>query len=133
MACAQRSDTVTAINVSVGNVSLPMHPAMHERMLHLADNNTFQNGIVQYTATVGTKEANDAFLHIIASSGYETKGLYSQITDGGSQAMELVLLGVSDADDRPILLIDPAYANYLNFAARTNRRIITISRTLQSD
>lgn len=69
----QRTDTVTAINVSVGNVSLPMHPAMQERMLHLADNDTFYNGIVQYTQTIGTKEANDAFLHIIASSGYETQ------------------------------------------------------------
>lgn len=47
--------------------------------------------------------------------------------------MELVILGVSDAHDRPILLIDPAYANYLNFAARTGRDIVTITRTLQSD
>ncbi len=133
MECAKRTDAVTAINVSVGNVSLPMHPAMQERMLHLADHNTFHNGIVQYTATVGTKEANDAFLNIIASSGCKTKWLYSQITDGWSQAMELVILGVSDAHDRPILLIDPAYANYLNFAARTSRDIVTITRTLQSD
>lgn len=82
MECIKRTDTVTAINVSVGNVSLPMHPAMQERMLHLADNTTFHNGIVQYTATVGTKEANNAFLNIIASSGYKTDTLYSQITDG---------------------------------------------------
>lgn len=47
--------------------------------------------------------------------------------------MELVILGVSDAHDRPILLIDPAYANYLNFASRTGRDIVTITRTLQSD
>lgn len=73
MECLKRTDNVKAINVSVGNVSLPMHPAMQERMLHLADNGTFQNGIVQYTQTVGTKEANDAFLNIIASSGYETQ------------------------------------------------------------
>jgi len=59
--------------------------------------------------------------------------LYCQITDGGSQAMELVLLGVSDANDRPIMLIDPAYTNYLSFAARTSRKTISIQRTLQDD
>lgn len=47
--------------------------------------------------------------------------------------MELLLLGVSDANDRPIMLIDPAYTNYLAFASRTNRNIVTIPRTLSED
>ncbi|MFH1306830.1 MAG: hypothetical protein ABIH83_04230 [Candidatus Micrarchaeota archaeon] len=32
---AKRKDDVEAINVAIGNVSLPMHPAMHERMKNL--------------------------------------------------------------------------------------------------
>lgn len=47
--------------------------------------------------------------------------------------MELVLLGVSDAHCRPAMLIDPAYTNYLAFAARTNRKTVSLQRTLQDD
>jgi hypothetical protein len=32
MEFSKRTDGVKAINVSIGNVSLPMHPAMQERM-----------------------------------------------------------------------------------------------------
>lgn len=33
----KRIDDVEAINVSIGDVSLPMHPKMQERMFHLDD------------------------------------------------------------------------------------------------
>ena len=33
----KRTDNVQAINVSIGDVSLPMHPQMQERMTHLND------------------------------------------------------------------------------------------------
>lgn len=84
---SQRIDKdVLSINVSVGNVSLPMHPAMQERMFDLKTSKTpFAQGIVQYSQTVGFPETNQAFLHVIESSGFDTKGLYSQVTDGGSQ------------------------------------------------
>jgi aspartate aminotransferase len=134
MQFAKRTDGVDAINVSVGNVSLPMHPALQKRLFEIKNSESpLAQGIVQYTQTVGLEETNKAFLHIIASSGCSTTNLYSQITDGGTQAMELVLLGVTDANDRPILLIDPAYTNYLSLAQRTSRKTISISRTLQED
>jgi aspartate aminotransferase len=44
--------------------------------------------------------------------------------------MELVILGVSDPNDRPILLIDPIYTNYLMLAHRTSRKTISIQRKL---
>ena len=47
--------------------------------------------------------------------------------------MELVLLGMSDANNRPILLIDPAYTNYMSFAQRIGRKTITITRNLEND
>ena len=134
MQFAKRTDGVDAINVSVGNVSLPMHPALQKRLFEIKNLETpLAQGIVQYTQTVGLEETNQAFLHIINSSGCSTTGLFSQITDGGTQAMELVLLGVSDPNDRPILLIDPAYTNYLSLAQRTSRKTISIARTLQED
>jgi len=40
MEFAKRTDGVKAINVSIGNVSLPMHPAMQERMFHIANSDT---------------------------------------------------------------------------------------------
>lgn len=137
MEFAKRTDNVQAINVSVGNVSLPMHPAMQARMKNLGQNLSFAQGIVQYSATVGYKETQDAFLNIIASSGASAEGLYVQITDGGSQGMELILLGMSDAetveDSRPVLVVDPVYSNYTNFAKRLGRRLCTISRTLSEE
>ena len=130
----KRTDGVKAINVSVGNVSLPMHPKMQERMFHIKESDTpLAQWIVQYSQTVGLPETNEAFLNIIASSGFETQWLYCQTTDGWSQAMELVLLGVSDANDRPIMLIDPAYTNYLAFASRTWRKTTSLQRRLQEN
>ncbi len=133
----KRDDAVTDINTAIGNVSLPVHPAMKERLLNLdATGSPFKDGVVKYTATVGMEETNRAFLNIIASSGFETEGLYSQVTDGGSQAMELVVLGVCGAagsSEKPLLLIDAAYTNYLSMAARTGRSTCSVTRHLQED
>ncbi len=40
---------------------------------------------------------------------------------------------MADANDKPILLIDPAYTNYLSLAQRTSRKTISLCRTLQED
>ena len=41
------------------------------------------------------------------------------VTDGGSSAMELMLLGVcGPASKIPILFLDPTYTNYKDFANR---------------
>jgi aspartate aminotransferase len=112
-----------------------MHPAMTRRLLAM-DKSQFKGGVNGYTPTVGEKEANEAVLHIISSSGCETKHLFSQITDGGSQAMELAILGCCGAagsKDRPLLVIEPVYTNYVLFARRLGRHVVPISRTLQDD
>ncbi len=131
----KRTDDTKAINTAIGNVSLPMYPSMHERMFHLqAENSPFKDGVNKYTATVGMPETNDAFLNIIASSGFTTDRLYSQVTDGGSQAMELVILGTAGeagTKDRPILLIDAAYTNYVSLADRLGRHTISVRRNLE--
>jgi aspartate aminotransferase len=134
---AKRTDTVDAINVAIGNVSLPMHPAMIERLRTAGDDGSpFADGVVQYTATVGRLETNQAFLNIIAASGFSTEGLHPQVTDGGSQAMELVVTGCCGAagsSDRPLMLIDAAYTNYKSFAERLGRRTVSITRELGDD
>lgn len=122
------------INVGIGNVSLPMLPAMQRRMFNLGDpKGPFHDGVVRYAPTVGTDECRAAFKHILACEGFNTEGLNVQITDGGSSAMELLLLGVCGAagrDESPLLVIDPAYSNYISFAQRTGRQIVTVARTL---
>ena len=134
---AERNDKVKAINTAIGNVSLPMHPAMIERMKNLtAEDSPFNDGVVAYSSTVGFEETNKAFLNIIASSGFNTKDLYSQITNGGSQAMELVTLGVcgkTGTSEKPLLLIDAAYTNYGAMAERLGRSTVSVTRTLQND
>ncbi len=134
---AERTDGAQAINVAIGNVSLPMHPAMIDRLGALrAEGSPFAEGVVKYTATVGLPETRRAFLHVIEASGFGTGGLLCQVTDGGSQAMELVILGAcgpAGSDDRPLLLIDAAYTNYGSFAARLGRATVSIQRTLQDD
>lgn len=133
----KRTDNTKAINTAIWNVSLPMHPAMQKRMFDLwNDNSPFKNWVVKYTATVWEKETNDAFLNIIASSGFDTKWLYSQITDGWSQAMELIILwvcGEAGKDEKPLLLIDAAYTNYVAMAERVGRKTISVTRTLQDN
>ena len=134
---AQRKDDTQAINTAIGNVSLPMHPAMIERMRTLdAPGSPFADGVVKYSATVGLAETHEAFLNVIASSGFSTEGLHAQITDGGSQGMELVILGAcgpAGSDERPLMLIDAAYTNYRSFAERLGRATVSITRTLQPD
>ena len=66
----ERTDGVEAVNTAIGNVSLPMHPAMQKRLFNMkADNCLFKDGVVKYSPTVGYKEPNPAFLNVIASSG----------------------------------------------------------------
>jgi len=133
----KRRDGVGQINVAIGNVSLPVHPAIMERMKGLCSSGSpFSSGVVKYTPTVGMEETRKAFLNIIASSGFSTEGLYVQITDGGSQAMELVILGVCGAagsSEKPLLLIDPAYTNYIAMAKRVGRATVSVRRRLGED
>ncbi len=130
----KRTDRVNQMNVAIGNVSLPMHPAMIRRMCTLdAQESPFRNGVVKYTATRGMEETRRAFSNIIASSGFDTKDLHVQVTDGGSQAMELVILGVcgpAGSNQKPLLLIDPAYTNYGLLAARLGRAVVWVRRSL---
>lgn len=128
-----RTDKVDAINAAIGNVSLPMHPAMQRRMFELDQvNSPFRHGIVKYTSTKGTDEANAAVKNVLKASGINTKSLFTQITEGGSAAMELVILGIADQGDK-ILMIDPAYTNYASMAKRTGRKIVTVSRSLKEN
>ena len=79
-------DQVKVINLAIGNVSLPMHPAMQSRLKALGDSRSpFGNGIVKYTPSAGTDECQDAFLNIIRSEGSSpTEQISCVITDGGS-------------------------------------------------
>ncbi len=133
----KRKDRVDAVNVAIGNVTLPMHPAMRRRMFELdSEQSPFRGGVVKYTPTVGIDETREAFLNIIGSSGFNTDGLHVQVTDGGSQAMELVVLGTcgpAGSDTKPIILIDAAYANYPAMAKRVGRRTVSVTRTLTDD
>ena len=134
---AKRRDDVEAVNVAIGNVSLPAHPALQRRLRGLGDEpSPFAGGAIKYTATVGLEETNAAFLNVIAASGFPTAGLASQVTDGGSQAMELVVTGCcgpAGSAERPLLLIDAAYTNYKAFAERLGRATVSITRTLDDD
>ena len=134
---AKRQDSTQDVNVAIGNVSLPMHPAMQARLGALtAPGTPFADGVVKYSATVGLAETNDAFLNIIASSGCKTDSLHCQVTDGGSQGMELVIVGCCGAagtNEQPLLLIDAAYTNYTAFAERVGRETVSITRTMDEE
>lgn len=130
---AKRKDKAKALNVAIGNVSLPMHPKMIESMFNLNNSQSpFKDGIVKYTATVGTDECRRSFLKIIEASGFDSSKLHAQITDGGSQGMELMIAGVATKEN-PIMLIEPAYSNYISFANRLNLPFTSISRELLED
>lgn len=134
---SKRKDDVTAINTHIGNVSLPAHPAIQKRMDNLrSENSPFKEGVIKYTGTQGLPETNAAFLNSIKASGFDTSKLYSQITNGGSQAMGLVTIGCcgpAGTDEKPMLLIDPAYTNYNAMASAYGRKTITVSRKLSKE
>ncbi len=125
------------INVGIGNVSLPINPAMQKRLFGLnALDSPFANGVIRYTTTAGTTECQDAFKNILGCEGFDTSKLHVQITDGGSAAMELLLVGVcgpAGTGERPLMMIDPAYTNYISFAERIGRTTVTVRRNLGED
>ena len=125
------------INVGIGNVSLPTNPAMMKRMFALgAPESPFAKGVVRYSGTAGTIECQDAFKNILKCEGFDTSNLFVQVTDGGSTGMELLLIGVCGAagtDEKPLMMIDPAYTNYISFAQRVGRKTVTVKRHLGED
>lgn len=135
---AERTDSTKAINVAIGNVSLPMHPAMRDCLSKLGTaQGELSDGVVRYTATVGTDAARAAVKKIIeVSVGAEVENLQVQITDGGSQAMELMILaccGPAGSESAPLMLIDAAYTNYSAFAQRLGRKVVSVRRELTPD
>jgi aspartate aminotransferase len=110
---------------------------MQKRMFALgAPESPFAKGVLRYTGTAGTAECQAAFINILKCEGFDTSKLLVQITDGGSSAMELLLLGVCGAagtDDKPLMVIDPAYTNYISFAERVGRKIVTVTRAMNDN
>lgn len=125
------------INVGIGNVSLPTNPAMQKRMFALgAAGSPFAKGVVRYSTTAGTVECQDAFKNILKCEGFDTSKLMVQVTDGGSAGMELLLIGLcgpAGTDEKPLMMIDPAYTNYISFAERVGRKTVTVKRHLGDD
>ncbi|MBN2897856.1 MAG: pyridoxal phosphate-dependent aminotransferase [Clostridia bacterium] len=125
------------INVGIGNVSLPTNPAMQKRMFSLgAPESPFAEGVVRYSTTAGTVECQNAFKNILKCEGFDTSKLHVQVTDGGSSGMELLLIGLcgpAGTDERPLMMIDPAYTNYISFAERVGRTTVTVKRTLTDE
>ncbi len=131
---AQRTDDVALVNGAIGNVSLPMHPRMIDRLKKMGQlNGRFGDGVIKYEETPGNAETKAAFKRIIELEDFDTSNLEVLVTDGASMAMELTLLGVCGEpgkNDRPLLMFDPAYTNYTAIADRVGRKTVTVPREL---
>ena len=124
-------DKIKVVNLAIGNVNLPIHPAMKRRMYNLRNDKPFSYGKVPYTSTEGLEETRKAFLNAIASLDIDVSKLFINVTDGGSSAMEIMMLGVCGPGSvRPIMLLDPLYTNYLQFSKRLNIPVINTDRKL---
>jgi len=136
MIFSERSDKhlVDVINVAIGNVSLPLHPKMFKKLKSIGIN-TFKDGVVKYTPSNGIKNARMALLKIISADiGFKLDNIYSQITDGGSQAMELMLLGVCGPNSsKPLMIFEPTYTNYIDFCNRLSIPLISYERSINSN
>ena len=124
---------VEVVNLAIGNISLPMHSKMLNRLNQLGENGSpFSNGVVRYSSSEGTEECKKAIINSIAAE-IPNQNIYDLdcvITDGGSQAMELMLLGVCGTlSKHPLLVVDPLYTNYVEFANRLSIPISSILRT----
>ena len=56
-------ENIKVINLSIGNISLPMYPAMKKIMDQLGKEN-FSDGVIKYTPTAGTDNARKSFINI---------------------------------------------------------------------
>lgn len=131
------NENIKAINVAIGNVSLPTHPAMLKRFLSPKDED-LTKGVWRYTQTEGLEEVNLAFKNIIQSFlKPECKpNLYTLVDTGGSHIMRLVMLGACGkplSDDKPLLVLDPVYTNYVSIGEEIGRSVISIGRNLMPD
>lgn len=133
----EREDNVELINGAIGNVSLPMHPKMVERLKSLGQpDGGFADGVVKYENTEGNLETQAAFLNILKQEGFDVSNLEVLITDGGSLAMEIAMLGICGepgSDEHPLLMFDPTFTNYNAIAERLGRKTVTITRELNEE
>ena len=126
-------DDIKIVNMSMGNISLPMYPAMLKRLKNLGVSR-LSDGVVKYTQTAGTINARNAFLNILSAEGFDITGILSLVTDGGSAAMELMLLGVcGPGSERPFLFLDPTYTNYKDFSNRLLIPTISTNRIFNEE
>ncbi len=130
-------DQINVINLAIGNISLPMHPAMIGAMISLSKKESpFGEGVVKYTPSAGSEDCQNAIIHSIKAELELSRLdiLRCVITDGGSQAMELMLLGVcGPSSANPVLFIDPTYTNYIEFCKRLSIPYVIYSRKIESD
>lgn len=133
----KREDQVDLINGAIGNVSLPMHPKMIERLHHIGQPGSgFEEGIVKYAETSGHPETKAAFRNVIAQLDFDVSNLEVLVTDGGSLAMEIALLGICGEpgkDEKPLLMFDPSYTNYNSLANRIGRKTVTVARQFSEE
>ena len=131
----QRKDkgSIDVINLAIGNISMPIYPAMRKRLMELGTER-FSDGIIKYTPTPGIDEARNAFLNILKAEGLDSTSILSMVTDGGSAAMELMLLGVcGPSSKRPLLILDPTYTNYTEFSKRLSIPTISTTRVIDQN
>ncbi|PMP85499.1 MAG: pyridoxal phosphate-dependent aminotransferase [Thermodesulfobium narugense] len=128
---------VNAINVAIGNISLPTHPAMLKRLLFIEDEN-LKKGIWRYTQTEGIDSVNQTFKKIIKSflkPGIDPE-LFTLVDTGASHIMKLVILGACGkfaGVNKPLMMLDPVYTNYISISDELGRDIVAIDRELNSD
>ena len=110
---------VKVLNLAIGNVNLPITSCNERRMENLTFDKPFSNGKVPTHQHKDLKKLESAFLNAIASLDIDVSNLFINITDGGSSAMEIMMLGVCGPGSvRPIMLLDPSYTNYLQFSKK---------------
>ena len=126
---AERKDNVKAVNASIGNVSLPTHPAIINRLKNIHDED-LQKGIIKYTASCGLKETQDSFLKIIkAICKVDTDNLNIIVTNGASEAIKLSIYATCGKNS-PLLLAEPSYANHIGIAYELDVPIISVRKKL---
>lgn len=126
-------ESVEVINLAIGNISLPMHPKMIQKMKDLG-HKVFEDGVVKYEPTIGNIKTRQAFLNILSSLEINTDLVECLVTDGGSAAMELMLLGVCGPSSKnPIMMLDPTYTNYVDFSKRLAIPTISYQRKLNKN
>lgn len=94
--------------------------------------NSYKEKIVKYSHSQGIPKLIESFVKSYKKMGIEIKNDELLITQGGSEAIMFVLMGICDEGDN-ILIPEPFYSNYASFCKFAGAEVVPIETKIEDN